>query len=53
MSRSRLCPECGPAILAENVTQLAAHNGPRFNDWRRGMAASVGARLVDDMISTP
>lgn len=53
MSHTRLCPKCGPEVLAENVLQLVAHDGPRFKDWRRGVAASVGGVLIDDVISTP
>jgi hypothetical protein len=53
MSHTRLCPICGIEILTENVTQLVAHDGPRFKEWRRGMAASVGAVLLDDITATP
>ena len=53
LSHSRLCSACGPAILADNVRQLVAHDGPRFQTWRHRIAASVGAVLADDTVSTP
>jgi hypothetical protein len=42
------CEACAVAIAQENVLGLIEHRGPRFHAWRQGMAASVGARLVDD-----
>lgn len=32
-----------------NVRELKAHDGPRFHRWRRGVAASVGAILLDEL----
>lgn len=33
--------------MTANVEGLRAHSGPPFRRWREGMAASVGARLLD------
>lgn len=35
--------------MVRNVRELKAHAGEGFQRWRRGMAASVGAMLVDDL----
>lgn len=35
--------------MVRNVRELRAHAGEGFQRWRRGMAASVGAMLVDDL----
>jgi hypothetical protein len=35
--------------MVENVRELREHSGPRFHRWRRGVAAGVGAILVDDL----
>lgn len=48
MSHTRLCPECGPAILAASVVQQVEHEGPIFQHWRARIAASVGAVLPDN-----
>lgn len=32
-----------------NRRQLREHAGPWFHHWRRGVAASVGALLVDEL----
>jgi hypothetical protein len=34
--------------MLQNSHELRAHDGEAVNRWRRGMAASVGARLLDD-----
>lgn len=34
LSRTGLHPECGEAIVNDNVRQLIAHRGPRFDQWR-------------------
>jgi hypothetical protein len=46
------CARCAIAIASDNVLSLIEHKGPRFNAWRRGMAASVGGRLLDDVQDT-
>lgn len=48
LSHTKLCPSCGLERLEENVRGIAAHSGPAFDRWRRAMAASVGAMLLDD-----
>jgi hypothetical protein len=35
--------------MIRNVRDLRAHAGEGFQRWRRGMAASVGAMLVDEL----
>lgn len=35
--------------MIHNVRELKAHTGPRFQRWRRGVAAGVGAILVDEL----
>jgi hypothetical protein len=49
LSRTRLCDKCGHALLTENATGIHEHRGPAFHRWRRGMAASVGAILPEDL----
>ena len=44
------CGECGPAIFHANADDLHYHRGPYLLKWRRGMARSVGALLVDDVL---
>jgi len=34
--------------VVENAMQLHEHSGPFFEHWRRKVAASVGAVLLDD-----
>lgn len=48
-----LCGVCGPARSNENADQLHAMDGPAVTRWRRGMAASVGAVLLDDYETKP
>jgi hypothetical protein len=49
LSNTRLCAACGPAKAREHLIELAGHSGPAFLHWRRRIAASVGAVLVDDL----
>jgi hypothetical protein len=35
--------------LVDNILQMHAHSGPAFAKWRRGMAACVGALLLDEL----
>lgn len=53
ISWSGLCDRCAREKVAENVTGLMDHNGPAFKRWRRGMAASVGAVILDDAQENP
>jgi hypothetical protein len=43
------CVDCGEGEMIHNVRELKAHTGPRFLRWRRGVAAGVGAILVDEL----
>lgn len=43
------CVECGEGAMLANARELAAHSGPAVLRWRRGVAAGVGALLVDDV----
>jgi predicted nucleic acid-binding Zn-ribbon protein len=42
------CLECSMRRFNSNWQQLHAHSGPYFDHWRRRVAASVGAMLVDE-----
>jgi hypothetical protein len=48
MSARYKCRFCGVERCAENAISLNAHSGPYFEHWRRRVAASVGAMLVDE-----
>jgi hypothetical protein len=48
LSWTGLCGDCGKGRLSENIDGLIEHRGPAFARWRRGMAACVGAVLIDD-----
>jgi hypothetical protein len=50
VSHTRLCSKCSHERLLENVDGIHSHEGPAFDRWRRAMAASVGAVLVDDIL---
>lgn len=43
------CADCGDGEMLRNADELRAHTGPRFLRWRRGVAAGVGAVLLDDL----
>lgn len=47
------CGVCGPLQSDENADALHTMHGPEVLRWRRGMAASVGAVLVDDVPAPP
>jgi hypothetical protein len=47
MSHSGQCADCARAAVEANIQGLHFHTGPAFSKWRAGMAASVGAMLVD------
>jgi len=53
MSWTGKCPRCSEAALTENIIGLATHSGPALQRWRVGMAASVGAMLLDELESEP
>jgi len=44
------CGPCGKAVYESAVDQIHYHVGPEFHHWRRKMAESVGALLVDDIL---
>ena len=48
LSWTRLCVFCSEYVQAENIIGLATMTNPARDRWRRGMAASVGAKLLDD-----
>lgn len=48
LSWTGLCTVCATERLAENVIGLHTMSNPARDRWRRGMAASVGAVLLDD-----
>lgn len=47
------CIDCAKAAVESNVEQMQARSGPNFTLWRRRMAASVGAVLLDDVTGKP
>ena len=49
LSCTRQCESCGERNLWRNVNGLHGHDGEVFLAWRRRMAASVGAILLDDL----
>ena len=42
------CADCAKAAVGSNLEGLMTHSGPALEAWRRGMAASVGAVLIED-----
>ncbi len=48
-----LCGVCGPKRSNDNADALHTMTGPEVTRWRRGMAASVGAILLDDAHEKP
>lgn len=48
LSHDRLCGVCADRLVRENNDGLHYKTGPAFLKWRRQMAASVGAVLLDD-----
>jgi hypothetical protein len=44
-----LCVEDAKRAVAENVVGLATMTNPARDRWRRGVAASVGAVILDDL----
>ena len=46
---SGYCIEHAREAVESNVEQMQARSGPNFTRWRRSMAASVGAVLLDDV----
>lgn len=48
LSHARLCGDCADDRLVENVIGMATMTNPARDRWRRAMAASVGAVLLDE-----
>lgn len=44
------CSVHGPQVRDQANDDMHYHRGPYFDHWRRRMAASVGAVLVDDVL---
>lgn len=44
--------DCAKTAVTENIDGLATHSGFAMARWRRGMAASVGAVLLDDVAAS-
>jgi len=49
LSWTRLCSGCSHERLDENITGLHTMTGPPVLRWRRQVAASVGAVLIEDI----
>lgn len=49
LSWTRQCGDCGTSALVENIEGIHRHTGPAFRRWRHGIAASVGAVLLDEL----
>lgn len=47
ISQTGLCPEHSLERMVDNLVQLKQHSGPRFDHWRRRIAASVGASIPE------
>ena len=43
------CSDCGVGKQAATIIDMHTHSGYFFQRWRRGMAASVGGVLLDDV----
>ena len=53
LSHTRLCQGCAISHVQENVVGLAQKRKLALTRWRRGMAASIGAVLLDDVREQP
>jgi hypothetical protein len=40
-------------VLTSSIIEQASHSGPIFQHWRRRIAASVGATVLDDQRASP
>lgn len=50
ISQTGLCPEHSKQRFLDNLEAMKTMSGPYARNWRRRMAASVGALLVDDVL---
>lgn len=53
ISWSGLCQNCAIVRVADNVEGMALKHEPHLLAWRRAVAASVGAVLLDDLPPRP
>ena len=53
LSHARLCAACGDSRNKRAALEQHNHNGEYFERWRRRIAASVGAVVLDDYRSKP
>lgn len=49
ISWSGNCAKCAMLKLEYNVLSIHTRSGEPFKEWRRSVAASVGAVLLDDL----
>ena len=49
MSWTGQCFDCAEAAVKENIAGLATMSGEPLRRWRRGMVASVGGVLLDEV----
>ena len=49
LSHTRLCVEDSIRINRQAADEQHHHRGEFFQRWRRGIAASVGGVLIDDL----
>jgi hypothetical protein len=48
LSWTGLCVPCAKQRVEHNLDGLLTHSGPELHRWRQGVAASVGAVLLDE-----
>jgi len=53
LSHTRLCGDCARRRYEENMDGMYALSGEPLRRWRRGVAASVGGVLLDDVQAKP
>lgn len=49
MSWTGLCVDCAKSHVCDNLDGIMGKTGPALLRWRRKVAASVGAVLIDDL----
>lgn len=52
LSKRGYCTPCGHALRNQAIDDQHYHQGHYFKQWRRAMASSVGAVLVDDLLNS-
>lgn len=43
------CPDCGNGRMLTQTGEMRDHSGVYFQEWRRQVAKSVGAVVLDDL----